>query len=64
MYSFIVFKYVNLIIWKKYILVRIDLYFGGIWREADFISGIWGAKAKYFQGAQIFFMDLGRSLHF
>ena len=30
MYSFIVFKYVNLILWKElYILGRIGLYFGG-----------------------------------
>ena len=44
--SFIVFKYVILILWKeKHILGRIGLYFGG---EAELFLGIWGAKAIYF----------------
>ena len=46
MYSFIAFKYVNLILWKeKYILGRIGLYF---WGEAELISRIWGAKENTF----------------
>ena len=51
---------------KIYILVRIGLYFcgGGGWREADFISGIWEAKAKYFQGAQDFFHGFGEIIAF
>ena len=62
MYSFIVFKYVNLILWKElYILGRIGLYFGGFGGEAELILRIWVAKEKYFQGAQVLsFRDLGR----
>ena len=62
MYSFIVFKYVNLILWKElYILGRIGLHFWGIWGEAELILRIWGAKEKYFQGAEVLsFRDLGR----
>ena len=62
MYSFIVFKYVNLILWKElYILGRIGLYFGLIWGEAELILRIWGAKEKYFQGAEVLSLkDLGR----
>ena len=49
MYSFIVFKYVNLILWKDY------------WGETELILRIWGAKKKYFQGAEVLsFKDLGR----
>ena len=37
----------------------------GICGEAELILGIWGAKAKYFQGAEeIIFRDLGRSMHY
>ena len=33
-YSFVVFKIVNLILWKeKYILGRSGLYFGGFWEK-------------------------------
>ena len=40
------------------------LIFLGIWGEAELISRIWGAKEKYFQGAEEFsFRDLGRSMH-
>ena len=62
MYSFIVFKYVNLILWKElYILGRIGLYFRGIWGAAELILRILGAKEKYFQGAEVLsFRDLGR----
>ena len=62
MYSFIVFKYVNLILWKElYILGRIGLHFGGFGGEAELILRIWGAKEKYFQGAEVLsFRDLGR----
>ena len=66
MYSFIVFKYVNLILWKEhYILGRIGLYFWGFWGEVELILRIWGAKEKYFQGAEVLsFRDLGRSMHY
>ena len=62
MYSFIVFKYVNLPIWKeKYVLGRIGLFLGGFLGEAELILRIWGPKEKYFQGAEEFsFRDLGR----
>ena len=41
------------------------LIFWGIWGEAELILRIWGAKVKYFQGAEEFsFMDLGRSMHY
>ena len=41
------------------------LIFLGIWGEAELILRIWGAKEKYFQGAEeISFMDLGRSMHY
>ena len=41
------------------------LIFLGIWREAELILRIWGAKEKYFQGAEEFsFRDLGRSMHY
>ena len=61
LYSFIVFKHVNLIIRKeKYILGRMGLYFlGGIWGRNCIILGILGAKAKYFQGAKNFFVGFG-----
>ena len=40
------------------------LIFLGIWGEAELILRIWGAKEKYFQGAEEFsFRDLGRSVH-
>ena len=64
MYSSVVFKYVNLILWKE------NTFYGelacilGIWGEAELILKIWGAKEKYFQGAEEFsFRDLGRSMH-
>ena len=45
-HSFIVFKY--------------GLYFGGFGLQAELILRIWGAKEKYFQGAEVFsFRDLG-----
>ena len=55
----------NFILWKeKYILGRIGLYVGGFLGEADIILRIWGAKEKYFQGAEAFsFRDLKRSMH-
>ena len=41
------------------------LIFLGIWGEAELILGIWGAKEKYFQGAEVLsFKDLGRSMHY
>ena len=50
MYSFIVFKYVNLILWKeKYILGRICFLFLGIWGEAELILRIWGATKSTFR---------------
>ena len=37
------------------------LIFWGIWGEAELILRIWGAKQKYFQGAEVLsFRDLGR----
>ena len=55
MYSFIVFKYVNLILWKeKYILGRIGLYFWGFGEKLNYFLRIWGAKEKYLQGAEEF----------
>ena len=40
-----------------------QLIFWGIWGEAEIILRIWGAKEKYFQGAEKFsFGDLGRSM--
>ena len=37
----------------------------GIWGEAELILWTWGAKEKYFQGAEEFsFRDLGRSMHY
>ena len=48
LYSFIVFKYVFLILQKeKYILGKIGIYFGDLGRIWTII-GIWGTKAKYF----------------
>ena len=36
------------------------LTFWGIWGEAELILRIWGAKEKYFQGAEVLsFRDLG-----
>ena len=41
------------------------LIFLGIWGEAELILGIWGAKEKYFQGAEVLsFRELGRSMHY
>ena len=56
--------YVNLIPWKdKYILGRIDLYFGGFREMLTLSKEFGGAKEKYFQGAAEFaFRDLGRSM--
>ena len=40
------------------------LIFGGIWGEGELILRIWGAKEKYFQGAEEFSLwDLERSMH-
>ena len=37
------------------------LTFGGFWGEAELILRIWGAKEKYFQGAEVLSCrDLGR----
>ena len=53
------FKYVNLILWENWLIIL------GIWGEAELIFRIWGAKEKYFQGAEEFsFRDLGRSTHY
>ena len=41
------------------------LIFLGIWGEAKLILRTWGAKEKYFQGAEEFsFRNLGRSMHY
>ena len=61
MYSLIVFKDVNLILWKENIYLRKNwLIFWGILGEVELILRIWGAKRKYFQGAGEFsFRNLG-----
>ena len=52
MNTFIVFKYVNLILWKEnYILGRIDLKVLGIWGEAELIFKDLGIKGKIFSGS-------------
>ena len=45
-------------IWENWLI------FLGIWGEPELILRIWGANEKYFQGADIFFMDFGRSMHY
>ena len=41
------------------------LIFWGIWGEAELILRIWGAKEKYFQGAEVLsFRDLERLMHY
>ena len=41
------------------------LIFLGTWGEAELILGIWGAKEKYFQGAEVLsFREFGRSMHY
>ena len=66
MFSFIVFKYVYLILGKEKIHFRENwLIFLRIWGEAELILRIWGAKEKYFQGTEEFSSrDLGRSMHY
>ena len=65
MYSFIVFKCVNPNERKKKHFKENWLIYLGIWGEAELILRIWGAKEKYFQGAEEFsFRDLGRSMHY
>ena len=45
--------------------IKYWLIFFGIWGEAELILRIWGAKEKYFQGAEEFsFRDLGRTMHY
>ena len=64
LYSFIVFKYVILIIRKENKFWEYLFIFLGIWGEAELFLGIWGAKAKYFWGDEmIIFRDLGRSMY-
>ena len=62
MYSFIVFKYFELYPMERTLYSRKNwLIFWGIWGEAELILRIWGAKEKYFQGAEVLsFRDLGR----
>ena len=50
MYSFIVFKFVNLILWKE----LNGLIFWGIWGEAELILRIWGAKKNIFRELRYF----------
>ena len=66
MYSFIVSKYVNLIIWKEFLHFRENwLIFLGIWGEVELILRILGAKEKYFQGTEVpFFRNSGRKMHY
>ena len=65
MYSFIDFKYVNLILWKKKHFRENWLIFLGMWGVAELSLRILGAKGKSFQRAEEFsFRDLGRSMHY
>ena len=67
MYSFIVFKYVNLVLWKEKIQFRENwLIFLGIWGKAELILRNLGSKGKIFSGSWwiFFFSDLGRSMHY
>ena len=65
MYSFIVYKYLNLILWEKIHFKENQLIFFRVLGEVELILRIWGAKEKYCQGAEEFsFMDLGRSVHY
>ena len=57
MYSFIVFKYVNLILWKEnYILGRIGLYF---WGESELILRIWEQRKIFSRSWGAFFQEVG-----
>ena len=59
-YSFIVFKFTK----KKHFREN-WIIFWGIWGGAELNLGIWGAKAKFFQGAEeILVRDLGRPVHY
>ena len=62
MYSFIVFQVCELNPMERTLYFRKNwLIFLGIWGEAELILRIWGAKEKYFQGAEVLsFRDLGR----
>ena len=41
------------------------IIFLGIWGGAELISRIWGAKEKYFQGAEVLsFREFGRSMYY
>ena len=64
-YSFIIFKYVILILLKeKYILGRIGLYFWDLGRSWTIFRDL-GSKAKYFKGGkEIIYRDMGRSVHY
>ena len=52
MHSIIIFKYVNLILWKKYILERIGSYFGGFGEKLNMFKDLGRKGKKYFQGAE------------
>ena len=54
MYSFIVYKYLNLILWKKIHFKENQLIFWGVLGEVELILRISGAKEKYCQGAENF----------
>ena len=64
MYSFIVLKYVNLILRENNTFYGDCPYILGIWGEAEFILGICGARQNIFRELRIFFRDLRRSMHY
>ena len=66
MYSFIVFYVSEFNPMERKIHLRENwLIFLGICGEAELILRIWGAKEKYFQGAEEFSIrDLWRSMHY
>ena len=65
LYSFIVFKYVILILRiDKYILGRIDLYFWGFGKKLNYFRDL-GSEGKYFYGDEdIICRETGRSMHY
>ena len=58
------FDYLNISLASRETLCNVQigpiwLIFLGIWEEAELVLGIWGAKAKYLQGAEDFFQGFG-----
>ena len=56
LYSFIIFKYVILILRKDdYTMGRIGLYFWGFGEKLNIFSGIWGGKANNYRETRTLF---------